>query len=330
MESADQDKSQSKKIEDSGQKKTGRLAMIKLVIPLGAALILFGAIAFGGAQYKNAKKYAFVIDGQKYTKDEIQKLTTYPRERLSMDVPDSFMLAYDLLAERRAAEKVGISFSQLELSRQALLIDHDIETYKDWTHLMAHRQLLQPRLANPASATQVRGYTFIFYFGQRQEKGPAFIPENYGNQELIAQDRAYAESRAKELYEEFKSGIINEEELRRTIQADPKITYLNSYQNGQGYTYSTSFSSYTDLSWEQKVFYPDVVNFIKTAPEGLSDIRIGKTGTGEVFEDEARTNAATAETFFYFVNMHQAHNGKSVQELFDTTKRDVRTKYYGS
>lgn len=295
-----------------------------LVVGCLATAVLATAGYFAYQAYLRAN-FAFAVDGKKYTKQYVRELTQYPKTSRKLDDAKATRLAYDYILERAAAKKLGVNIPASQITDTAALLakssDGDLSKAKDWFELEAYHTLISIQFAESTPQISASGFSFVFYFGHRIERGYDDIPEGFGDAELIKKDRDYAESKAKELRAKLVKGQVMPEQLIETIKVDAKLSYVFANQHS---TYSTDFNT-ADSTWQNKVYYSDIVDFIGKAPKGVSEIKVGKTAK----VPNAQSPEDYAETLFYFTDITQTNtDAKSLKDQVEDQKKKMKAVYY--
>lgn len=319
-------------IESKSFKKKSKIRLLfarrhKLVAFLIVAILLVAG-GLGFLVYKKSlpkQKIVFVINSKKYTDTEVAKLIDWPVKR-KQSKDEASKLAYDYLKQKQAADNLGIEVTPQEINNAVKKIKKNnlgsFDANNPWIQLVAYSNALNEKIM-VQSGSSPKGYSFIFYFGNKLEKRP-FEKEQiagFGDKEMIEADKKYAKERADFYKDQLDNRKISTEEAYNQVKKDPKL--------GLNYTANTNFSSHfgtkPDTSWESEVFYQDVLKDIKSQQvQGVTQIKTGKTATVEM----PKSDSDYQETFYFFVVLDQPaklFNKEQLDKAINTLKAD----YYG-
>ena len=292
----------------------------------GLALLIVIIVLIVHSVHSNTVKNqnAFQINHKNYPKDLVADMVTYSLEgQAKVTQADKSRAArniYNLYKTEIAAQQVGVVPNSGEMQAAEQQIDLPRATTsadKDYAQVAAFNVALNQAYSRYSSADD-QGYIFVFDFSQKiippavQEKPVA----GYGNQQLINQDKQYADQQAQQYYAQFKNHQISATDLLSAIAANPRISF-------------GSVSTYIDASKgsiRSQILYSDIYNYV-AAQKGplLSSVRVGKVAT----KQEPGPNNY-ADGYYYFVQLSKA------SPLIDNPEGTVGTQtnklqavYYG-
>lgn len=299
--------------------------ILAVVITVLSLPLAFGLGVFVAKQSNNpAQQVVFRVNGEEYTREELETLLTYPISKGS-SYDDSAKKAFEFYKVLSVADSMGVSVSDedVESAKKALLQQEPSEQAKQdpWINLASKAQAINLKISkdNPSA---LQGYSMVFWFGQKIEKSPESVralPDGFGDAQKIEEDKQYAKQRADYYYEQLKNGAITPEQVIEAIKQDHRI----SYNPDTGYTFSTQFGTKSDISWRNQVFYQDIKDFLATdAKQGLNEVRLGKTGVNGNQDD--------TETYYYIVSLDKGSpSDVNAAKTFAESVKNLKAQYYG-
>lgn len=265
-------------------------------------------------------KVIFKIGNKAYRKSTVENLIE-PALLQGQDRTALIKQAHELLLIKQAATDAGINFTSNEIDpvRSNLRFpDKSGQANNEWADLVAFNLLLaQSKLFGDNG---FKGYSFVFWFGHKIQKGFDQPPAGFGDPNLIAEDRKYALEKAEEYHQILKDNKNTADDIVKKIKEDPRLGYgqANSGFSGQ-------FGNSTVINWEEQVYYQQIIEYVKSqTTSGLSELKTGKIAKVE----DPQSDNDYAETFYYFVKLDEA-NIKSIDERLKDKLQSVKTKYYG-
>ncbi len=318
-------------VESSSFKRGSRLKRLltgkrKLLILLVTIIALLGSLIYlGHRELLPGQKIIFTINGKNYTDKEVDKLIDWPVKR-SKSKDEASKLAYDYLKQQQAARNIGIELTQQDIGNALNKMQKtgigSINENDPWIQLVAYSNALNDKILIQSGGSP-KGYSLIFYFGNKLERRP-FEKEQvpgFGNKELIEADKRYAKERSEFYKLQLDNHKMTPDEAYNEVKKDPKL--------GLDYVVNTNKSSHfgtkSDTRWEEEVYYKDVINEIKSQqPQGAIQIRTGKTATTET----PASDKEFQETFYYFVVLDQAARSINKNRL-DNAVKELKADYYG-
>jgi len=274
-------------------------------------------------------KTIFIIEGKKYKDTEVESYTDFLTKYLEKEEEAAVKEVFELIKYKTAAEKVGISLSDTRITDARKLLDEQNDVYKDtseykkWAELESVRVAVDQSLQSSSEDTAYKGYSYIFWFGNRLSYTPDFTPPGgYGDEKKVKEDRDYAKQRADYYHDQIKNGKITEDQAIKEIKDDPKLCY----QYNAGSNFSVRFGSELSKSWSKQIYYKSVSDYAsKNSAIELGDVRVGKTFVKKSLAEN--TEYEEAETFYYFVKM-EGESSISTKK-FNQTLEALKTEYIG-
>ena len=291
-----------------------------LVVFILMAIAVVGvAIYVSINKNSDKKKYAFIIDNQKFTKAEIKDLVSFANRRNPHQ--DNVKTAFNYYRDQIIAKKLGIIVpDSIKVSETAILssivISDNSPQAKKWINLLVNENSLKKFLSNGGSA-EVKGY--LYYFWGNQHVSSFYLsgtpPTGSDNPVNIDKDKSYALQKATYFHDALKSGKVTPDAALASISGDPNLS--------QGYLPNCNLSvklGDSNLSWLVQVQAPDVIKYIKS---------ISQKGVGEVQTAELVNYGKNMGTYYYFVDLSQTYAGSPDVSSFDNAVKKVKVEYYG-
>lgn len=266
-------------------------------------------------------KPVFSVAGHDYYAEEVNDLIKYPTTTKHLSRDQATKLAYDYLRRQAAAEQLRLAPSRdaIAAAKQAVLGDlPPASLVKDpWTELAAFNLALKDELAN-SDGHVYHGYSFVFWFGRHWSKSYDYTDPHYGDQKLIAKDKAYAKSRAEHYHQQLVSHKISPDQALREIQKDDRLN------DSTELPFSAKFEPGNNKPLESQVFFLDIAKFIEQkAKPGLSKIQTGQSAVVPA----PQSAKDYKDTYFYFVDLNQSAQLSTKQ--FDQQVNKVESNYNG-
>jgi len=291
------------------------LVIFILIAITGIGVAIYVSINENSAQ----KKYAFIIDNQKFTKAEIKDLVSFANRRNPHQ--DNVKAAFNYYRDQIIAKKLGIIIpDSIKTSEAAILssivISDGSPQAQKWINLLVNENSLKKFLSNGGSA-DVKGY--LYYFWGNQHVSSFYLsgtpPSGSDNPVNIDKDKSYALQKATYFHDALKSGKLTPDAALASISGDPNLS--------QGYLPNCNLSvklGDSNLSWLVQVQAPDVIKYIKNiSQKGVSDVRTA----------ELVNYGKDMGTYYYFVDLSQTYAGSPDVSSFDNAVKKVKVAYYG-
>ncbi len=295
---------------------------LKVVLVISVVVLLVCTAWLAIRDYQNDQT-VFIIDNKNYSKTDVDELIAYPVSTgTSKDAAAS--QAYEYLKRQAAAKKVDFEPTSAEI--EAAKNEHfkkagDKEKASKWAELIAYDEALENKLPKTAPLDDVKGYIFVFYFGNLIETGQDWQPANAGNRNMIAEERKYAQEQADTYHKQLKSKSAKPAELLTKLQADPKLNYQYKPNNN---TMSTKLSP--DVN-EYSALPSDIEDYVTgSAPIGISAVRVGKTY--KVTDYKNPTKMESRETYYYFTVLNNKGTAAKTS-AFNKAFSAIKAQYKG-
>lgn len=315
-------------------KKTSKFK--KYLIP-GLAVLLIGLAGLAGWWFfvrgdSATNNVAFSIDGKDYSKQEINMLIEFP-VLVGTSKEDAAKQAFDMYKKQAAAQKTGIVIEQtaIEAERKELYPNYsdDLdENTKNWMNLVSYDSALN-KLSNQTSVyTDATGYIYIFWFGKNIVYDPIGTNPDYGNDDAIAKDREYADSRAKYYYNQIESGSMSADKALEEIKSDPKL----GLTDGNSDNISIKFDSISsNLAPNSKLLYvpQDILNQVikVSSNQGLDSIRTATISNQEDIPEGSQ--AQNPEVLYYFIYIDKPATKSFDMNQYSSNLETINTQYWG-
>jgi hypothetical protein len=294
-------------------------------------LVLVVAVLLAGHRHTGNKNSnqggVFTINGKAYSKKTVSNIIAYAlslggnKETLSKE-------AYNYLIREQAAQQLNIvppsnAINQAELTYFGPKLNSQLKSLS-WIKLASYDAALQDEL-NGNNLSQYQGYSYIFWFGQALETGPAYTVPNVGDQQVVSQDRAYAQKSANYYYNRLKNKTMSPDAVLAAIQKNAKLSF--ALPNNRFVSQSVQFGLNTSETWQEQVALPDITNYISDQSKpGLSGILTGKIGIVPV----PKSPKDYADGYFYIVQLTAAKKIPSVSvSNFTKTVNGIKAYYNG-
>jgi len=307
--------------------------IIFLVASLVAVIVVAGGwFLVNQSRNKQSKpedKVLFIIDGREYRQSEVNQIIGSAVTK-GIKINEANKRTFEYLKSQTAAKKAGVEPSEDQIKEAVdVLFSGKSNPSKDtnWGKMIAYDYALKKSLGQNLTQT-TQGYSYVFWFGDNiqydypQYDSSMTIPRSSdaGNQDLMKQDKEYAQSQADKYHEALRKGTKNPEQVLKQIKADSRL----SYSRNPGANMSVKFGAQDGKNWEVEVYYNDIVDFIsKKAKAGLSEIQMGQVP----LTDDSSPTAKKADAFYYFVDLKKNDDAKA---SFELALKNLKAEYYGS
>ncbi|MEX0934558.1 MAG: hypothetical protein WDZ42_02035 [Candidatus Saccharimonadales bacterium] len=260
---------------------------ILAVILLGLASLAWVVVGSLDTDEEVVSPEAFSIEGVSFSEDDIAPYIAGARE-VGID-PEILMQAIEEgLTFKVLADEYDIEISD-ELIRETLIkydnYDPDLMESNAWVRLIGFRLAMEDMMDENVS-DDIKGYSFVFHFGTLvdpfipdQEEMGEFLPEDVvnkiGDEEAIAEDRAYAKERAEHYHEQLIAGSMSPEEAFDEIRNNSRLN--PHYFDNPDLSYSRKFG-FSDDYWKDEVALNQIIRFIEqqSSANQYSDIAVGE------------------------------------------------------
>jgi hypothetical protein len=289
-----------------------------LIICLGAGILIVILIIVYWTT-RNSKA-VFTIDGTAYNQSYVVPLATFPIKQLNEPANSEYKLILNMEEYKTVASNLGITPPADQIMAQQVLLNQEysgytnLASYKAWSGLVSLDLAIQNELNTKYSDGDYQGYSYIFWFGNTVEVGPAFTTPNAGNQSQYTSDKTYALDQAKYYYGQLTANKMTTAQVYNIVSINPQLE-VDSATNT-----SVHFGTNSSISWTDQVYYQDVINYVSSQHKtGLSGI---KTGTITV----KNPTVTKPDAYYYIVKIDKI--GASAA----TFKQDLnllKVKYYG-
>jgi hypothetical protein len=288
-------------------------------------IAIVGGIGFTAyfAINKNSdkKKYAFIIDNQKFTKEDIKKLVAFANQ-VSPNT-DNIRIAFEAYKNQVAAKKLGITVPQNFIDNQKKSLSELYGKYagkadSGWVNLMTYDNGLKQFLDSGLSATSPQGYSFVFWAVQHVS---AFYitgnpPQGTGDSKVIDEDKAYALQKANFYHDQIAAKKMTNEQAQKEIISDARLWQSPNTETN----FSTKFGFSDTESWKDQVFVPIIQDYIS---------HLTKTGLSSVQTAELTSNKQNYGTFYFFTDTLRLDGKGFTQGDIDKQANMTKSIYYG-
>jgi|GEM_PF-5708292 len=302
-------------------------ALVGLII----LIVLIGGGLFYFIRHKNQSSFStnknivFSIDGQNYSKQDVQKLIAYP---LSQHVSENMAAkeAFTNLKEIKAAQKIRYVPSTSAINAQKNLVYTAVKAtsaqqsqYSNWFTLVATRNAIDASI-NSLNTIGYAGYSYVFFFGQHIQSSPDYTPTGLNNPKLIAQDKAYAQQQANYYHQQLQD---NKMSLADALTKSGASMQLRGHSVGNP-NYNANFT--TDENLKVAVYLPSIVQYItSTNKTGLSDVKIGQAPNAPL-----KSHGKNVNMYYYFVDLTTAPQNTPVSTAqFNQTLNKLPAEFRG-
>jgi hypothetical protein len=301
----------------------------KKVVFLLLAVLLLGLIAyFIFHEYSSShSKTVFTVEGTQYTQDDISKLISYPLSTAVASRDSLTKQAFNYLKREQAAKDLNVQPTSAQMTFIKKTLFSSTTTNKEkssqWAALLVYDQALQKQLNSPDPSIY-QGYSFIFWFGQDLESGPVYTSPDFGNTQLVAQNRAYAQNRANYYYNQLKIGKMTDDQVLAALQNDPKLSFTFPTS---AISQSVHFGLDPTQDWKDQVAYPDISKYVDSQSKpGLSPIKTGQLSIVK----PGSTEATSTDAYFYVVKLTYVKKiPDDIAKQFAAKLDSMQTKYNG-
>jgi len=262
----------------------------------------------------------FTINGTAYNQSYIDPIASFAIKQLGEPANNEYKLILGMLENKTVASSLGITPSASQISAQQTLLNSEysgyssLTSYKTWSRLVSLDLAIQNELKTKYTNGDYEGFSYIFWFGNTIDAGPAYTPPNEGNQTIYNQDKTYALGRANYYYSELKDNKMTSQQVYQAVIDDPKLT-INSTVNP-----SVHFGTNGAVSWTDQVYYQSVINYISSQHKtGLSGVM---TGTITV----KNPTVMKPNAYYYVININKSGISAAT---FRQDLNLLKVKYYG-
>lgn len=291
---------------------------------IGFLVILLALVGWVLIEQRNQDNIIFTIDGKNYTKKDIASDISYP---LSTGTSEENAAAtfYEYKKRQIAAQQANFEPTTQEISdakKEVFAQASDKERSSRWADIVAYDTALSKKLPSSTTLDAVKGYIFVFYYGQLIQTGNDYTPANAGNAQLIAQDKAYAKQQADMYHKKLQDKSISPDELLAQINADPKLNFFNRPNNSLSMKLDPA-----DTTSERSELPADINNYVtQKAPIGIGSVQVGRTY--EVKDYKNPQDKKAIETYYYFTNIE--NKGTAAQTAqFNAILASLNSAYKG-
>lgn len=269
----------------------------KVLLVVGGAVLLICAALLLVVTKTTEDDAVFTIEDTHYSAEDVDKLIAYPVSTGTAK-EDAAKQAYEYLKKQAAAKQANFEPTSQEISsaKDEIYASSDSkEKDSKWAELVAYDSALEKKLPKTAPLEDVKGYVFVFYFGNLVERGEDWQPDGFGNKDKITADKKYAKEQADAYRKDLRDKKATADELLARLNADTKLNYQYKPDN--------NLSIKLDSEKGKNAALPgDVQSFItKDAPIGTSDVKIGKTYAVNDYKNP--TEMKGQETYYYFTDI---------------------------
>jgi|GEM_PF-4788356 hypothetical protein len=289
-----------------------------LVMSIGAGILIIILIFVFWPRHNS--KTVFTIDGTAYNQSYILPLASFPIKQLGEPANNEYKLLLNMLEYKTVAAKLGITPDSDQINTQQATLNQEysgystLTTYKTWSGLVSLDLAIQNELSTQYSDGYYQGYSYIFWFGNTVEVGPAYTNPNAGNQSIYSNDKTYALNQAHYYYSQLTANKMTAAQVYSAVSINPQLE-VNSTSNT-----SVHFGTNNSISWIDQVYYQDVINYVSSQHKtGLSAIR---TGTITV----KNPTVTKPNAYYYIVKIDRIGTSATI---FKQDLNLLKVKYYG-
>ena len=282
---------------------------------------------------------AFVINGNRYSKQEVKQLIKYS-ESLGISKEDAAKMFFEIIKRDTAIQQAGINVDGQDVNNEL----HKAYSKEFWNDkgvkLLARDAVNQKTLDRLGNLSDNEGYLYTFHFSRYLLKGHDYVPSNYNDAELIKKDREYAKLQATKFMEQRKKNSISQVEAVLKIQGDLRLTPSgiaggNKSGKFKGEYYGTTTQTEAPVEQEQASSYSynmpipqSVVSYIKKASlnKGVNSLQIGK-----VLADATKQSPRDSDykdAYYFFLDIDRVGSGATESKYQDIFK-NLPSKYVG-
>jgi hypothetical protein len=325
------------KNEAAQKKNLGRRVLLALVI-----LVFLAIAAILIWRYSLTYTFndtAFVINGNRYSKQEVKQLIKYS-ESLGMPKESAAKMFFEIIKRDMAMQQAGIKVSKQEVDTQL----HKVYQKKLWNDdgvkLLAKDAINQKTLDSLGNLPDNEGYLYMFYFSRYLLKGPDYIPTHYNDLNLIKKDREYAKSQANKFIEQLENNNISKSDAVLKIQNDLRLTPSgisggNKSGKFKGEYYGNIVQTTAPVEQDKNLVYTysiplpeSVTGYIKKTSlnKGINSLQVGK-----VLADAAKPSPKDndyKDAYYFFLDVDRVGSG-ATQAKYESIFKNLPSKYVG-
>ena len=297
------------KKESSQRKREARRPFVKAFLKIGLPIIII-LLVVGG--YLVTTRRSITLNGQK--KDNLTDASTKKKAEEaynglpligSLNDDDKTALRKELGPNYLAAYVTGVAPSQADLNR--LQLSYGGTATKDQIE-KAINGMIDYKLDLVKNDGYYEGFAFYFWYGSSiVNKLPEETIAGWGDPSVLATDKAYADSKAKEYREQLSSGKITNQALISALEADNKLQ-LYDEANGSSSITSTKVDSTSDDDGRSA----SLLEFLKQQ-NSLGISQIGTLSADPGYPSSGRKK----DVAYVFVNLTKLLRGQAVIDYYN-------------
>ncbi len=286
---------------------------LKVGLIIGLVILVVLVIVGVFIYFKNyyvGPNTAFKVDGQAYSKDQVESTLNVATESYKLDRAASLNTIIDSAKYKVAAQKnnVNITDADIRLALQQTSYAgaaQDSEPLNDWVSTIGYKIAMRNYI-DLQKAQAKRGFSYVFYFGNLVIPDTLHPPQlpNFGNQAMIQQERDYAKAKAEEYRELLVNKKMSPEDVLKHLKADYRLNW--KYYSDS--SYSTQFGNNPNVedNWEYQVSLRPIISYIESFKKLNTPSEIS-TGSLPINENP-QSDADYKEAYFYFVYITDDNN----------------------
>lgn len=324
--------------EEATQKKS-LLRKILLILAALIVLAIIGILIWRWSLTYTSSDTAFVINGNRYSKQEVKQLTEYS-ENLGMPRKDAAKMFFEIIKRDTALIQAGFKISQSDVESEI----HKSYPKDKWNDSgvkwLAKDSINRQAIDTAGSVEANSGYLYLLYFSRYLLKGPDYTPPHYNDSEFIKKDREYAKKQAELFINDIKSDKKSPKDVLSILNKDLRLTPSGIAGTNYSNHFQGEFLSEIDTSIQQtqssnQIYYTNttpvplsVSNYLKNTQlkKGVNQIQIGKVLADATIAQPKDRDYKDA--YYFFIYADHASNGSTVNN-YKNKLRELPSRFVG-
>ncbi len=300
------------------------LVLVLFVITIVIAIFIFNRAL-------NPQPVIKVGDIAVTSKDYDRMLQEYEKTKIPENIKKEQVADFivDTLSLRLIAKDVGIETNQEEIKLMAdNIYNNSTEKgkYSAWNLIVAENKVYKTKITNIGSGNKViarLSYPFSRYFGGGQET----IPEGFGDEKKINEDKLYAKEKVTKAHEALASKTTTEKatELIESAQADKRLTYGHAGNRSEIVFYNSNEGKTIESITDQL----SLSDIDKTRLNNLN------SGVSDIFEETKAANYSSVKgysyegvpvSYYFYALLDNGKSNLSVMKKVEVLKQQIAVK----
>ena len=315
----------------------GRRLLVALLLLV--FLVIIGILVWRYSLTYTFNDTAFVINGNRYSKQDVRKLIKYS-ESLGMPKEDAAKMFFEIIKRDTALAKSGFEIKKTDITTEI----HKSYPKDKWSdggvRWLARDSVNRQAIDTAGSIEANSGYLYLLYFSRYLLKGPDYIPTHYNDLNLIKKDQEYAKKQAESFINDLENGNKNSDEVLSIIKKDLRLTPSGVAGTNYSNRFKGEFLSEIDPSVQQaepsnQAYYTNTTPIPQSVSDYLKDAKLKKgvnqIQIGKVLADATIANPKDKDykdAYYFFIYADHASNGATVKN-YQKNLRELPSRFVG-